>query len=210
MFRTLSREEIANALTHGVGAVLSLVGLCVLTYRSLWYQDVGHTVAVCVYGISLLSVYTSSTLHHAVTSRRMKHIYLLADHSCIYLLIAGTYTPFMLTVLKGATGVTVLCTVWALGITGIVSKTALRIRSDVVSIPFYLAMGWLIVFAIRPFASLIDVNGLLLLLAGGLCYSVGIFFFLARFMYGHAIWHVFVLAGSALHYFSVLFYATPH
>lgn len=209
MFRTLSREELANSLTHGVGIVLSLMGLCVLTYRSLRFNDVWHTVAVCVYGLSLLSVYTSSTLHHAVTSHRLKHFYLMADHSCIYLLIAGTYTPFMLTVLKGATGITVLCAVWGLGIAGIISKTALRIRSDLVSIPFYLLMGWLIVFVIRPFASIIDVNGLLLLLAGGLCYSFGIVFFLARFTYGHAVWHVCVLAGSALHYFSVLFYATP-
>ncbi len=209
MLGEISREELANSLTHGLGVILSVVGLVVLAYRSLWYQNVGHTIAVCVYGVSMVSVFTASTLHHLTTSQRLKNIYLWLDHSCIYALIAGTYTPFMLTVLKGATGMVMLCAVWSLGALGIVSKTVLKLRSDTVSIPFYLLMGWMGVAVIEPFSRLIDVHGLVLLVAGGLCYSVGIVFFLGRFAYAHAVWHGFVLAGSALHYVCVLLYATP-
>lgn len=209
LLRGLSREERVNSLTHGAGAVLSLVGLVVLAYRSLWFRDVAHTVAVSVYGVSLLAVFVSSTLYHATTSPRLKNVCLWLDHSCIYALIAGTYTPFMLTVLKGATGVGILGAVWTLAVVGIVSKTVLKIRSDAVSIPFYLLMGWLILLVLRQFVGLVHTNGLVLLIGGGVCYSLGIGFFLSRRAYAHAVWHGFVLAGGTLHYFSVLLYATP-
>ncbi len=146
---------------------------------------------------------------YAARDPRVKARLKVFDHCAIYLLIAGTYTPFMLTVLKGATGMAMLCAVWSLGALGIVSKTVLKLRSDTVSIPFYLLMGWMGVAVIEPFSRLIDGRGLVLLVAGGLCYSVGIVFFLGRFAYAHAVWHGFVLAGSALHYVCVLLYATP-
>jgi hemolysin III len=208
-FQGITKEEIANAVTHGVGAVLSAVGMLVLTIRSLATGDVMHTVGVSVYGASLVALYTSSSLHHAFTSKRLKNVFLWLDHSFIYALVAGTYTPFMLTVMKGTTGTVMLCTVWALGILGMLSKTVARFRSNMVSIPFYLVMGWLIVLVMEPFSRSIDTTGLVLLVAGGLSYSLGVIFFLLKVAYAHAIWHVFVLAGSALHYACVLLYANP-
>jgi hemolysin III len=209
MLRQLSPAERANSLTHAVGVVLSVAGLCFLAYQSLAYRDPLHTAAVCLYGVTLVSVFTSSTLHHAATSPRLKRIFLWLDHSCIYALIAGTYTPFMLVVLRGTAGTAMLGTVWGLGVVGIVSKTVLRLRSDLISILFYLFMGWLGVLVIQPVATLVGAGGLALLVAGGLCYTVGIAFFLMRHVYAHAVWHVFVLAGSALHYACILLYATP-
>jgi hemolysin III len=208
-FHDLSRDERANTLTHGVGALLSLVGLAVLTQRSLWYDSLLHLVAVGVYGLSLVSVYTASTLHHLATAPRVKRFFLWLDHSCIYALIAGTYTPFLLLVLKGTTGTVLLGTIWGLGLLGVLSKTVWRLRSDLLSLPFYLLMGWLIVVVIRPFSVLMAPGGLALLVAGGLCYSLGIVFFLVRMTYAHAVWHLFVLAGSGLHFACVLIYVVP-
>ena len=202
-------EELANVLTHGAGALLSLVGLAVLLARSLWYRDAVHTAAVGIYGASLVAVFVASTLHHAATAPRLKQVTLWLDHACIYALIAGTYTPFMLTVLKGATGLAMLGAVWTLAAVGIVAKTVLRIRSEAISLPFYLLMGWLIVVVIEPFARQVPANGLALLAAGGLCYSLGVAFFLWRRPYAHAVWHLCVLAGGALHYVAVLSYAIP-
>lgn len=209
MLRSISREELANSLTHGVGVILGLVGLFFLAQKSLWHDDRAHTVAVCVYGLSVVSVFASSTLHHAATSRRLKNVFLWLDHSCIYALIAGTYTPFMVSVLRGSTGAVMLGTVWGLGLLGVLSKTVLKIRSDVVSIPFYLLMGWLVVLVIRPFTAVMDLSGLALLLAGGLSYSLGLIFFIWKAAYAHAIWHVMVMVGAACHYFAVLIYVTP-
>jgi hemolysin III len=214
MLRKVTREELANSITHAIGVVLSLVGLSVLAVQSSVHNNALHTISVSVYGVSLLSVYVSSTFHHVVTSARLKRISLTFDHACIYLLIAGTYTPFMVTTLKGSTGATLLGVVWTLGLAGILWKTLFRIHSslrhELVSIGFYLAMGWLVLFVLKPFTAQIAPAGLVLLLAGGLCYSIGlIFFMIGRVAYSHAVWHVFVLTGSALHYFSVLWYATP-
>jgi len=213
MFAKISPQERANSLTHAVGLVLSLLGMGLLAGQSLWHNSVPYTVSVSIYGLSLISVYASSTLHHVATSERLKKLFLVFDHSCIYLLIAGTYTPFMVTVLRGAQGMAILGAVWTLGIAGVIWKSAFRVRSrfgEGASIAFYVAMGWLIVLAIKPFATTIHINGLLLLLAGGLCYSLGIVFFLwTRLAYSHAVWHLCVLAGSSLHFLSVLLYATP-
>ena len=205
----ISREELVNSLSHGVGAVLALVGLAVLVWRSIRYADVAHTMAVAVYGVSLVAVFSASTLYHATTSKRFKPVFLWLDHSCIYALIAGTYTPFMLTVLRGWQGTVMLCAVWGLGTLGVLSKTVFKIRSDLISIPFYLAMGWLIVVVIGPFSMLMERGGIVLLLSGGLCFSFGVVFFLMRMAYAHAAWHLFVLAGAVLHYCAVLLYATP-
>ena len=209
MLHGISRDELANALTHGIGALLSVVGLAVLAYRSVWSGDLVGTIGVSVYGLSAVSVFTSSTLYHVATSRRLKNVFLWLDHSCVYALIAGTYTPFMLSVLRGTTGIAMLCAIWSLAIAGILAKTVRKLRSDLISLPFYLAMGWLILVVLRPFASQIAPSGLVLLLAGGLCFSAGLVFFVLRWTYAHAVWHVLVLAGAALHYVSVLFYARP-
>ena len=208
-FRTPPREEVANALLHGAGALLSLVGLPVLVARSLEYRDAAYTAAVGVYGASLLGVFAASTLYHAVTAPRFKPFTRWLDQACIYAVIAGTYTPFMLTVLKGATGLAVLGAIWALAALGVVAKAVRRLRSDAVSVPFYLLMGWLIVAVLPPFVRQVHPAGLALLAAGGLCYSLGVGFFLWRRPYAHAVWHGCVLAGGALHYAAVLNYATP-
>jgi hemolysin III len=200
---------VANVLTHGAGALLSLVGLAVLVARSLGYRDPAHTAAVGVYGASLVAVFAASTLHHAVTAPRLKRLTLWLDHAGISALIAGTYTPFMLTVLAGATGLAVLGAVWALAAAGVAARAVRRLRSDAVSVPLYLLMGWLIVAVLPPFARRVPPAGLALLVAGGLCYSLGVGFFLWRRPYAHAAWHGCVLAGGALHYAAVLRYATP-
>lgn len=201
-----------NALTHGAGVPLAVAGLVVLLWRALGYGDAGYTVSVAVYGLSLVAVYAASTLYHGAWSPRLKNVFLWLDHSCVYGLIAGTYTPFMTTALRGVTGTALLVTVWGLALLGVLSKTALRIRAlrgDAVSLPVYIGMGWLIVLAIKPFMAAMEPGGLVLLAAGGLCYSAGVVFFLLRAAWAHAAWHVMVLAGSGLHYASVLLYATP-
>jgi hemolysin III len=211
-WRGTGREEVVNALSHGLGVPLALTGLVVLLWQSLSYGDAAHTVSVAVYGLTLVAAYVASTLYHGAWSPRVKHTFLWLDHSCVYGLIAGTYTPFMTTVLRGSTGTTMLVAVWGLAALGVLSKTALRIRAlrgDAVSLPVYIGMGWLIVLAIKPFVSAMEVGGLVLLLAGGLCYSLGVVLFLLRATYAHAAWHVMVLAGSGLHFASVLLYARP-
>ena len=209
MFGRIGREEAANVLTHGAGVLLSLMGLAVLVHRSLERGSITLTAGVGVYGLSLVSAFTASTLYHAAIAPRPKHILLWLDHSCVYALIAGSYTPFMLGVVKGTTGAALLGTVWGLAVVGIVSKTVLRIRSDRLSIPFYLAMGWLGVLAIRPLASNLGAGGMLLLVAGGLAYSLGVAFFLMPRAAAHAAWHGFVLAGAGLHFTCVLLYVLP-
>ena len=208
-FWTTESLEVANVLTHGAGALLSLAGLAVLVARSLGYRDPTHTVAVGVYGAALLGALAASTLHHAVTAPRLKRFTLFLDHAGIATLIAGTYTPFMLTVLAGATGLAVLGAVWALAAAGVATRAIRRLRSDAVSVPLYLLMGWLIVAVLPPFVRRVPPAGLALLVAGGLCYSLGVGFFLWRRPYAHAAWHGCVLAGGALHYAAVLRYATP-
>jgi hemolysin III len=211
-FRAPPREEAANALLHGAGALLSLAGGAVLVARSRAYRDAAHTAAVGVSGASLVGVFAASTLYHAVTAPRLKPVTRWLDQACIYAAIAGTYTPFMLTALKGATGLAVLSAVWALAAVGIVAKALRRLRSDAVSLPLYLLMGWLIVAVLPPLARHFPPAGLGLLVAGGLCSSLGVGFFRWRRPYAHAVWHGCVLAGGALHsaaYAAVLRYATP-
>jgi hemolysin III len=203
---------LANTLTHGAGVLLSVAGGALLAYRAASYASLTQTIAVCVYSVSLVAVFAASTLYHATSAAaapRLKNALLWLDHSCIYGLIAGTYTPFMVGVLRGAAGAAVLCAVWGLAVAGVVAKTLLKVRSDLISIPFYLAMGWMIVVVIRPFANALGAEGMTLLLAGGLCYSLGIVFFLGKLAYFHTVWHGLVLSGAALHYVCVLFYATP-
>ena len=157
----------------------------------------------------MVGVFAASTRHHAVTAPRLKPFTRWLDRACVYAAIAGTYTPFMLTVLKGATGLAVLGAVWALAAAGVAARAIRRLRSDAVSVPLYLLMGWLIVTVLPPFVRQVHPAGLALLAAGGLCYSLGVGFFLWRRPYAHAVWHGCVLAGGALHYAAVLNYATP-
>ena len=201
------REELANAVTHGVGLLASLIGVPVLVTSYLARGDLLLVLGVSVFAASLLAVYTTSTLYHAVPHPRAKHVLRLADHVAIYLLIAGTYTPFTLGVLRGAWGWAMFGAIWTLAALGIFFKLVFRSRFKKVSTAFYLGMGWLIVFALRPMALAMPSAGIILLAAGGLLYSAGVFFYVRKAEYAHAIWHCFVLGGSACHFFAVFGYA---
>jgi hemolysin III len=211
-WRRIGGEEIANALTHGTGVLLSLAGLAIIALSSLQYGNRAYTAAVSVYGLSLVAVFGASTLYHASTSARRERVYLWMDHACIHVLIAGTYTPFALTVLKGAMATGVLAAVWSLGAAGVAASAVPRLRASGIAVPYYLIEGALVaavINAVHPLPSLLGPGGFALLAAGGVCYGLGLVFFFLRVSYAHAVWHVFVLAGGALHYFSVLRYTTP-
>jgi hemolysin III len=199
-------EEIANSLTHGLGAVLAVAGLVVLAF-SASRHGTARTVAGCVvFGATLVFLYASSTLYHAVANARAKAVLRVLDHSAIFLLIAGTYTPFTLVSLRGPWGWSLFGVVWGLALAGITLRLALRRRPTALFVTLYLAMGWCVVVAAKPLLAAVAPGGIALLVAGGLAYSVGVVFYVWRRPYHHAVWHGFVLAGSAFHYAAVLLY----
>lgn len=204
------RQEIANSVTHGLGIALSVAGLAVLVVLASLHATVWHVVSVSVYGTSLVLLYTASTLYHSLRSPRLKRIFHIIDHSSIYLLIAGSYTPFVLVNLRGAWGWSLFGVIWALSLIGILLKAFFTGRFKAVSTAIYLLMGWLVVVAIKPLMHAMPVGGILWLLAGGLAYTVGAVIYMWKAIpYHHAIWHLFVLAGSICQYFAVLFYVLP-
>jgi hemolysin III len=203
----LSVEELANSITHGIGLVLSVAGFAVLLVFAILRGGALQIASCAVYGSTLVCVYAASTLYHALPSPRMKRALKIFDHCAIYLLIAGTYTPFTLVTLRGGWGWSLFAIVWALAMAGIVFKVWFIDHFPILSTVLYLAMGWIAVVAIKPLLSSIPAHGLYWLVAGGALYSIGVAFFAARRLrFGHAIWHVFVIAGSACHYVAVLFY----
>ncbi len=204
-------EIIANSVTHGIGSVLSVTGAIVLIALAAARGSAWHVVSCAVYGATLVLLYVSSTLYHALPSRRVKHLFRIFDHSSIYLLIAGTYTPFTLVSLRGGWGWALFGSVWCLAVCGVVFKSLWVDLFPVMSAAVYIAMGWLVVLGIKPLLAAVSWKGLLWLLAGGLFYTTGVFFFASdKLRYSHAIWHVFVLAGSICHYCAVLLYVLPH
>lgn len=203
-------EEVANSLTHGVGIVLAIAGLAVMTAFAALHGDAWHIVACSIFGATLILLYTSSTLYHSIPGARAKQVLRILDHSAIFLLIAGTYTPFMLVNLRGPWGWSLLAAIWSLAAAGIVLRLLLRGRLHGVVVAIYVAMGWAVVVAVQPMLENVAGGGLLLLAGGGLAYTAGVAFYKwRRLKYHHAIWHGFVLLGSALHFFSVLFYVIP-
>ena len=201
-------EEAANALTHGVGLLASLAALPVLIVAAASRHDAWQVAGVVVFGATLVSLYAASTMYHAVANAHAKRRLRLLDHCAIYLLIAGTYTPFTLGVLRGAWGWTLLGVIWALAFSGIAFKALGGLRFPRLSSAAYLAMGWTCLVAIGPIVARVPPQGIAWLVAGGLLYSVGVAFYAAsRLRYAHTIWHVFVLAGSGCHFFAVLWYA---
>ncbi|MES9967493.1 MAG: hemolysin III family protein [Sedimenticola sp.] len=203
-------EEIAHTITHGVGALLSIAGLAILVAFSTLYGDAWHITSCSIYGATLILLYTSSTLYHGIPLPRAKRILRQIDHAAIFVLIAGTYTPFTLVNLRGGWGWTLFGLVWGIAIAGVVMELAMRKRYRRLSIALYLGLGWLVVIAIEPMLSRVDTGGLVLLLVGGLCYSLGVIFYVWRSLaYHHAVWHLFVLAGSIFHFFAVLLYVIP-
>ncbi len=201
-------EEIANTITHAIGLALALVGLPALVLASLARGDALTVAGMSVFGAALVAVYASSTLYHAVRPSRTKQVLQVVDHVCIYLLIAGTYTPFALGVLRGAWGWTLLGAIWTLATLGIVFKVAFRARFRRLSTAFYVGMGWTAVVVIRPLALAMEATGFWLVVAGGVCYTAGVLFYVrTRPRYMHAVWHGFVMAGSACHFVAVIKYS---
>lgn len=198
-------EEIAHSLTHGVGAALSAAALVVLIVLAVTRGTGWHIFSYTVYGVSLLAVYLASTLYHGVQKPRLRPILRKVDHACIYLLIAGTYTPFVLISMRSTLGLTLLAIVWALAVFGIVYKIFFIDRLAVLTTLAYVAMGWMSVLAWREMVANIPGPGLTLLMVGGGLYTVGVIFYaLTRVRYTHAIWHLFILGASACHFAAVL------
>lgn len=204
------REELANVITHGCGAALSVAGLALLVSFAALRGDAWHVVSAAVFGTTLVLLYTASTLYHAFRNADTKRLLRKFDHAGIFLLIAGTYTPFLLVSLRGPWGWSLFGVVWGLGLTGVGLKFWLAGRFRVMSTLIYLGMGWLVVLAARPMLEAVPPGGLWLLLAGGLSYTGGAVFYLwRRLPYHHAVWHVFVLAGSVCHWAAVFVYVLP-
>jgi hemolysin III len=203
-------EERANAITHGIGALLSVAALVLLVTFAARHGSVWHVTSSAIYGVTLVALYLASTLYHSVQGERVKRFFRKLDHASIFLLIAGTYTPFLLVSLRGPWGWSLFGVVWGLCLAGMVLKFFLAGRFRVVSTVIYVLTGWLIVIAIKPLALALPAGGLWLLGAGGVCYTGGTVFYLWKSLrYHHAVWHVFVLAGSICHFFSVFCYVLP-
>ena len=203
-----SGEEIANAISHGFGFVMALAGTPILIARTVAQGNKGQTFGASVFGASVLLLYLASTLYHALPRSRAKRVFRVVEHSGIYLLIAGTYTPFTLGVLRGGWGWTLLTLIWCLAVGGIVVKAVGGIRYPAVSTGVYVAMGWLIVIAVRPLLHVMPPAGIAWLVLGGLAYTIGVAFYVStRLRYGHFVWHVFVLLGTTCHFFAVMWYA---
>jgi len=203
-------EEIAHAATHGVGLLLSLAGLFALVSLASSRGELHHVIGCSIFGITLVVLYASSTLYHSTRHPRVKKLLQRFDHAAILLLIAGTYTPFMLVSMRGLWGSALLGVVWGLALIGIGLQTALPARMTVVSVVLSLAMGWMIVSALEPLTAAIEPAGMQLLVAGGLSYTAGVVFFMwERMPFNHAVWHLFVMAGSIFHYACVVGYVIP-
>lgn len=203
-------EELANSLTHGVGVVLSIAGLAVLVGFASAFGTAWHIVSCSIYGATQIALYTASTLYHSIPLPRAKAVLRLFDHAAIFLFIAGSYTPFALVNLRGPWGWSILVIIWAAALAGIALQNRLmHQRSWVTALP-YVVMGWVVVMAIEPLTQAVAPGGIALLVAGGAAYTLGVVFYAwRRLPFSHAIWHGFVLVGSALHFFAVLFYVIP-
>jgi hemolysin III len=208
-FQYSSLEEILHSASHGLGLLLSIAGLILLLDLSLVRGDARLVTACGVFGMTLILLYLASTLYHGVRDPRAKRVLRMLDHSAIYLLIAGTYTPFTLVSLGGNQGWILFGVVWALAILGIVLKVVAMGRLRWLSMVLYLGMGWLVVVALEPMVAAVGSAGMWLLFLGGMAYTSGLIFYALRRPYCHAIWHGFVLAGSILHFFAVLLYVVP-
>lgn len=203
-------EEIANSITHGVGVAFSLVALTLLVGAAVLYGDNWALATGIVFGVSLIVLYAGSTLYHAIPNPRARHVFKIIDHAAIYLLIAGSYTPFALVTMRGNGGWWMFAVVWTLAAIGISTEAFWTYRPRWLSAVVYLFMGWLAVFMIGPMRASLAPNGLWLLVAGGLCYTLGtVFYVYKRVPYFHMVWHLWVLAGSACHFFAVLLYVVP-
>ncbi len=203
-------EEIAHAVTHGVGVILAIVGLSWMLYVSIDAMDPWRIVASAVYGTTLIALFLASTVYHSMPHSKRRHVFKLLDHCAIYLLIAGTYTPFLLVAMRSNTGWWLFGTIWALATAGIIKKAWFKHRFPKFALASYLAMGWLAVVAAPQLADAIGPNGMAWLVAGGVSYSVGaVFYVLKQMPFNHAVWHLFVLGGGVCHFLSVALHVLP-
>lgn len=208
--KRVSFDELANSVTHGIGLGLSIAGFAALLVLAIARGGAWQIASCAIYGVTLICVYASSTLYHGLPSRRLKRIFRIFDHSAIFLLIAGTYTPFLLVNLRGGWGWSLLGIVWGLAAVGIVLKVWFVDRHPILSTGVYVLMGWLALIAVKPLFQAVPTIGLIWLLAGGLMYTVGVVFYAwKRIPYNHVVWHLFVMAGSACHYFAVVYSVIP-
>ena len=204
-------EEIANAITHGIGTLLSIAGLVLMIVFAGIYGNPWHIVSVSIFGATLVFLYLNSTLYHSITNKTAKHVFKVMDHASIYLLIAGTYTPFTLVVMNGALGWTIFGIVWGLAILGIVLKSIWVDKFKTFSLVMYIVMGWMILLGIGEIFDKLPLQGIFWLALGGVLYTVGTVFFTLekKIPFFHSIWHLFVIAGSICHFFSVIWYVIP-
>ncbi len=203
-------EEIANSITHGIGAVLGIAALVILVVLAARQGEPWRIVSFSIYGATLILLYIASTLYHAIQHAGAKKVLQILDHSAIYLLIAGTYTPFLLITLRGPWGWTLFGIIWMLAVCGIVFKAVFIQRMKRLSTLIYILMGWMIIIAMKPLLSNLPEQGLWWLLGGGLAYTGGVVFYaLKSLKYSHAAWHLFVLGGSICHFISIYLYVLP-
>ncbi|MFL0250365.1 hemolysin III family protein [Clostridium neuense] len=200
-------EEIANAITHGIGALLAVAALVLLIVFAAKYGDAWYVVSYTIYGVCLVLLYLFSTLYHSIWAKGAKKVFRIFDHASIYILIAGTYTPFALTVLRKHGGWIIFGVVWSATLVGIVIKVFFCGKFEKTSTLLYVIMGWMIVFYIKTLIAVVPINGIILLVAGGIIYTLGAGLFLFdKIPYNHAIWHLLVISGSACHFFCILLY----
>ena len=206
--RPTTGEEIANSISHGAALALAIVATPFLIVAAVRYGTAWNTVGVSVFAASMISLYLASTLYHALTHDKAKRFFRVLDHSAIFILIAGTYTPFTLGVMRGPLGWTLLGLVWGLALIGLIKKALFGARFVWLSVTLYLVMGWLVVIAAPQVLQRIPLTGLAWILAGGIAYTAGVGFFAAhRIRYAHFAWHLFVIAGTVCHFFAVLWYS---
>jgi len=203
-------EEIANSLIHGLGIILSIAGLAVLVAAAVLAGGTREIASCAIYGTTLIALYTTSTLYHSVTAPASKRLLRTLDHIAIFLLIAGTYTPFVLIALRGTWGWSLFAVTWVLAALGVIVELSALRRFRGAMIGLYIAMGWVGLVAIKPLVAALPAAGLWLLFGGGVSYTFGVVFYVWRSLrYHHAVWHLFVLGGSVLQYFAVLWYVLP-
>jgi hemolysin III len=203
-------EEVAHSLTHGAGLLLGVTALVLMVVFAAQRGSAIHVVACTLYGATLVLLFGASTFYHALPPGRGKRVFGTLDHAAIFLLIAGTYTPFTLVTLRGGWGWSLFGVIWGLAIAGVVLEAVTRGRARRLQLVLYLVMGWSVVLAARPLFQELAPGGLALILAGGLAYTLGVIFFVWRSLpFHHAVWHVFVLGGSVCHFFAVFFYVIP-
>ncbi len=204
------KEEFLNTATHGVGLLLSIIGFFLLILKALKFDDIKLLISFVIFGASLILLYSASTLYHSSRNLRKRFAFKIFDHIAIFLLIAGTYTPFAIVTLQGRTGMIILCVVWAIALLGTILKLFFTGRFKILSTLLYVGMGWVVIFAIEPFMENLSLPGLWWLLGGGLAYTLGaILYSISRIPYNHAVFHFFVLLGSFCHFMAIYGHVVP-